>query len=329
MNKTELENGRIEAFQALYGVSSQKEILGLFKEDCEVHKAIKNDDDAKERSARDLFARYALAITYLYSLSSIKTNLKIYKKIIQELNLGSIVQDRFYFKGLFTTVSKISNRKIEEKKEEGKGLPFDVKEEIKRVKKILDDKNYSKSKNQTFEQVRSYYISYILGLSTGRRFTEILKTISLKNREGDYYFEGLLKKKDGFKNKQLKAELLELTPREINEYSKEIREYLDAKLLARKKDPISLEEITENRVNTIFAKVYNNAVKRISEDKVPNFHELRHIYTVEHQERYIEEHTNFYKNSEEEQEAILQSVRYRILGHEKKQDTTDAYRTIK
>jgi len=327
MDKVKLENTRITAFESLYGVSNQKEILKLFREDCVKHKEIKNDDEAKELSASALFSKYVLGITFLYSLSSIKENLKVYKKVIKELRLGSLVQDKFYFKGLFGTVSKITKAKTEEKKEEGKGLPFDVKEEIKRVKKILDDESYDKSKNQTFEQVRSYYLTYILGLSTGRRFTEIMKTISIKSRKEGYFFEGLLKKKDSLKNRQLEAKLIELTAREVNQYLKELREYLNRKLLKEKKR--GLEELEEKEVNTIFSRVYNNAIMRISNKKVPNFHELRHIYTLEHQERYIAQNSHLANLNNDDLEVVLRNVRYTVLGHEIKEDTTYGYVVIK
>ena len=327
MNRIELENARITAFKALYGVSTQKEILELFREDCIKHKEIKNDDEGKEISATALFSRYVLAITFLYKLSSIKTNLKLYKKIIQELRLGDVVQKRFYFEGLFTTVSKITKVNTDKKKEEGKELPFDVVEEIKRLKKILSHNLYRVTNNQRAEQVRSYYLAYIIGLSTGRRFTEVMKTIHIKSRKEGHFFEGLLKKKESLKNKQLEAKLIELSPKEVNQYLKELREYLNTKLLNDKK--ISLIDVPEIDMNSIFSRVYNNAIVRISNKKVPNFHELRHLYTVHHQEVYVSENSHLQNISEKELETVLERFRYEILGHEIKEDSTDAYRTIK
>jgi hypothetical protein len=113
MNTIELQNARAIAFKNVYGVATQKEILKLFKEDCLVHKSIKNDDEERELSASALFSKYVIGVTFLYSLSSIKTNLKLYKKIITELRLGDIVQKKFYFEGLYTTVTKMTNTNIE------------------------------------------------------------------------------------------------------------------------------------------------------------------------------------------------------------------------
>ena len=335
MNRIEVENERGKTFLALYGVSTQKEILELFREDCLIHKAIKNDDEGRELSASALFSKYVLGITFLYSLSSIKSNLKLYKKIITELRLGDIVQKKFYFEGLFTTVSKMTEKKVEARKKEGKLLPFDVSDEIKRVKKILESGIYTEdnkggykvANNQKEEQVRSYMLTYLLGLSTGRRFTEIMKTVSIQKRGDNYVYSGILKKKDELKNKSLNSYVIELSYREINIYLKELREYLDSKLLKDKN--ITLEEVTEDEINSIFSRVYNNAVSRISGKKVPNFHELRHIYTIEQQNRYIAQNSHLEDLCDDDLEVVLRNVRYTVLGHEVKSDTTFSYVTIK
>lgn len=327
MNKTALESSRITAFQELYGVSNQKELLELFRADCIEHKSIKNDDEAKEISASKLFSKYVLALTYLYSLASIKQNLKHYKKIITELRLGSIVQDKFYFQGLFTTVSKITKTNTEAKKETDKKMPFDVISEIRRVQILLRSNNFKVAGNQTLEQVRSYYIAYILGLSTGRRFTEILKTVSVQKKGNKFYFQGLLKKKDSLKTKLVEAHFIELSYTLINAYIKELRIYINTKL--QKEKGLSLEEVTENQINTIFGRVYNNAVVRISTKKVPNFHELRHFYTIAHQERYLALNPTLQDLDKEAYEAVLKNIRYTVLAHEIKDDTTSAYVTIK
>lgn len=318
---------REKIFKELYGVETQKEILELFKKDCEEHKKIKNDDEAKEISASKLFSKYVLAITFLYSLSTIKTNLKLYKAIIKELRLGSIVHSKFYFEGLYTTVSKITTTNTETKKEENKKMPFDVIEEIRRVKIILDTKSYTVRKNQNENQVRSYYLAYILGLSTGRRFTEIIKTVTLHKRGNKIYFKGLLKKKDADNNKLVEAHLIELSYKLVNAYIKELRTFIDTKLKETKKK--SLGEVSEQQINTIFSRVYNNAVIRITAEKVPNFHELRHFYAITHQDRYLAFNPSVKELNNDSLEAVLKNVRYTVLAHEIKSDTTSAYVTIK
>jgi len=326
MSKTELDNTRILTFKSLYTVTTQKDILELFKQDVKAFKAIKNDDDLKNDESSRIFSKYVLAITFMYSLSSIKNNLKAYKKVLTDARVGDILQKKFYFEGLYTTVSNVTKTKVEAKKASNKTMPIDVVAEIKRVRSILERNSFKVLKNQSTKQVRSYYLAYILGLATGRRFTEIFKTISIHNKNNEFKFVGLLKKKDGLKNQQLKAHILELSHKEAQSFLTELRAYLNAKLKEKK---LSLDDVTEAQINTIFSKVYNNAVVRISNKKVPNFHELRHFYTITYQERYIAQNPHLADNSEQELSVILQDVRYTILGHEIKDDTTSTYVTFK
>ena len=326
MSKTILENSRAEAFFSIYGVDSQKEILEQFKRDIVEFKNIKNDDELKEMESSRIFSKYALAITFMYSLATIKNNLKAYKKIITELRAGEIFQKKFYFEGLYTTVSKATEKKVIERKESNKTMPFEVVAEIKRVKKILDNNSFKVLKNQDKKQVRSYYIAYILGLSTGRRFTEILKTIKVHKKDSEFKFIGLLKKKDSLKSQHIKAHILELSFKDVQDFLSELRAYLKVKLAEKK---ITLEDATESDINRIFSKVYNNAVLRISAKKVKNFHELRHFYTIAFQDIYLAQNPHLSDNSEQELSVILQDVRYTILGHEIKDDTTSTYITFK
>jgi len=327
MNRTHINNQRARVFQALYSATSQTEILEQFKEELLTFKTIKNDDDFKKDEASRIFSKYVLAITYLYSLPSIKNNLKAYKKVISEVRAGNDISKNFYFEGLYGTVTKSSEQNKEKRKTTDEELPIDVISEIKRVRKILELDKFNLKKNQNHAQVRSYHLAYILGLSTGRRFTELLKSIKIHKKNNDYVFIGLLKKKDELKNQQLKAYFLELSPLEARKYLQEFRDFLNNKL--QKDKNISLDDLTESQINTTFSKVYNNAVTKISNKKVPNFHELRKFYTITFQDIYLEQNPHLKDNSEQELSVILQDVRYTILGHEIKNDTTSTYVTFK
>jgi len=79
----------------------------------------------------------------------------------------------------------------------------------------------------------------------------------------------------------------------------------------------------------IFGRVYNNAVIRISGKKVPNIHELRHFYTIEHQEQYIRNNPHLRDLNQSDLEVVLKNVRYTVLAHELGIDTTATYVTIK
>jgi len=303
---------RKETFKTVYGVETIKEVSELFRKDYNKIKNKKNGFDDVSK----LFQKYVLSITFLYSIPSIKNNLGIFRKIINKE--GGIwketTKSTFYIFDVYRAVSAITDTKMTQKEEQNKNLAFDIKSEIEKVKTILEKKSYSVAKNQNEEQVRSYYLAYILGLSTGRRFTEILKTATIRKKGNSYVFGGILKK-DKNQKSEIEANLLYLNIDEVKSYLKELRCFINAKLKTTKK--MTLETATESDINTIFSKVYNNAVKRITDNKVPNFHELRHYYTIEG--------TEIFRNGSESDK----DVRYRILGHHVKTDSTRTYATLK
>jgi len=306
------ETLRRDTFKSVYGVETIKEISEQFRED---YVKIKNKKNAFDEVSK-LFQKYVLSITFLYSMSSIKNNLGIFRKIINVE--GGIWRDTakttFYIFDVYQVVNAKTDENIAKKEINNKDMVFSVKDEIENIKTLLQYRTYPIAKNQTQEQVRSYYLAYILGLSTGRRFTEIFKTSSIRKKGNGYIFNGILKKEKTDKS-EIEANILYLSVSEVRSYTKELREYLNTKLKATKKKTI--KTATESEINAIFSKVYNNAIKRLTKDIIPNFHELRHYYTIEGTDVFRE-------NGESDKD-----VRYRILGHHIKMDTTRTYKTIK
>jgi hypothetical protein len=296
----------------VYGVESIKEVSELFRVE---YIKVKNKKNAFDEVST-LFQKYVLSITFMYSIPSIKNNLGIFRKIINEE--GGIWKDTarsaFYIFDVYQAVSVKTDENMTKKETENKEMVFNVKDEIERIKTVLADRTYTVAKNQNEEQVRSYYLAYILGLSTGRRFTEIFKTSSIRKKGKGYIFNGILKK-DVSDKSEVEANILYLTIEEVKSYTKELREHLNAKLKTTRKK--TLKEVSESNINTIFSKVYNNAIKRITKEVIPNFHELRHYYTIEGTDA-------FRLKGEQDKE-----VRYRILGHHVKADSTRTYKTIK
>jgi len=314
---------RKELFKAVYGVETLIEISELFRAD---YKKIKNDMQGIAK-AMGLFQKYVLAITYMYSITTMKTNLTLFRNIIKKEGglHEKTTTESFKIFDIYTVIKSDYDKKLTAKEKQSKSLTFDVTKEIKRVKKTIEDKSYPVKQNQDEEQVRSYYIAYLLGLSTGRRFTEILKTISLKENKNSYIFTGILKK-DRTENSKTEAYILDLTTNEVQGYIEEIRAFINTKLKAKK---LTYKTTTENDINRMFSKVYNNAVKRISEDKIPNFHELRHYYAIEHQERYLEQNPSLKSMDSEALEEHLGLFRRKVLGHKMISDSTRPYKTIK
>ncbi len=306
------EKIRKETFLTVYGVENIKEVSELFRADYNKLKNKKNGFD----EVSSLFQKYVLSITFLYSIPSIKNNLGIFRKIINEE--GGIwketTKSSLYIFDVYRAVTAITDKTIVKKEETKKDMAFNVHDEIIKVKNMLDNKTYDVARNQNEQQVRSYYVSYLLGLSTGRRFTEILKTVAIKKKGKNYIFDGILKKDKNQKN-EIEANILYLSIDETKSYLKELRTFINAKLKTTKKT--TLKQLSEGEINATFSKVYNNAIKRITGDKIPNFHELRHYYTIEGTEV-------FKKDDESEKDT-----RYRILGHHIKEDSTRTYKTIK
>jgi len=302
---------RKQTFLTVYGVETIKEVSEQFRAEYTKLKNKKNGFD----DVSSLFQKYVLSITFLYSTTSIKNNLGIFRKVVNQE--GGIwketAKSSFYIFDIYKAVSASTSEKLAEKEEEDKELSLNVKEEILNVKELLSSRTYKVARNQKEDQVRSYYIAYILGLATGRRFTEILKTVTIVKKDNNLFFEGILKK-DKQQQSEIEANLLYLSLEEVESYLTELRVFIDTKLKAKKK---TLKTATENEISTIFSKVYNNAVKRITDGKLPNFHELRHYYTIEGTEI-------FRKINESDKD-----VRYRILGHHQKADSTRTYKTIK
>jgi len=305
------EQIRKQTFLTVYGVETIKEVSEQFRAEYKTLKNKKNSFD----DVSNLFQKYVLSITFLYSTTSIKNNLGIFRKVVNQE--GGIwketVKSSFYIFDIYKAVSASTSEKLAEKEEEDKELSLNVKEEILNVKELLNNRAYNVARNQKDDQVRSYYLAYILGLATGRRFTEILKTVTIVKKDNNLFFEGILKK-DKQQQTGIEANLLYLSLEEVEGYLTELRIFINTKLKAKKK---TLKTATENEINTIFSKVYNNSIKRITGDRVPNFHELRHYYAIEGTEE-------FRNDSESDRD-----VRYRILGHHQKADSTRTYKTIK
>jgi len=322
--KSSTDEQRAKLLKATYGADTLSGILDIFRDD---YKSIKNIEGTKSESLQrsiNLFQRYLIPITYFYSLSSIKNNLKQFRAIIKKEGgeLEEIAQKVFHVGGgkdtaipsIHKMVSAKTEEKISEREQNQSEIEFSTEGEIKRIKTLLLTGSYGVKKNQNAEQVRSYYLAYILGLSGGRRFTEIFKTSDIRKNKSSYVYTGILKKDSNTKTK-IEVNLIGLTIKEYRAYQRELRKYIDKKLQLTKKK--GLEDTSIGEINSTFSKVYNNAIKRLSEEVIPNFHELRHHYTITGTEL-------FKREGESERET-----RYRILGHEQKEDTTRTYATTK
>ena len=286
---TETAKDRAEIFQGIYGVSKMIDILDLFQND---YKAVKNKS---LEGVQKLYRDYSYAIFFMYSPSSIRNNLVKFKNIINKEGgkykanaIESFTVDSIYapLKKRDVEVKKALKEEVRAGESDSQNVdPTVVVEQIQELRQTITSKSYNVAGNQKEEQVRAYHIFAILGLATGRRATELLKTLTLSRRGDKYYFDGLLKGN----NKRIEGNIIELSYKEVQGYLRELRKFADTK------------ELSENQVNSKYSRVLNNAIKRLLGYK--NVKDLRHNYAIAGSQLF-----------KRENETIEDTIT-RILGH--------------
>ena len=280
------EQQRREVFKNIYGVNHFSDILELFEQDYNRYK------NKGLSNIQELYKRYSYAIFFMYSPSSIRNNLVKFKNVIKK-NGGKYQKNALDFFTIDEIYAPIKTKDEERKQELKEALrkgdntkidPSVVEQQINAIKEELETRSYNMSRNQKEEQVRAYRILAMLGLSSGRRFTELMKTLEITKRGSKITFDGLLKGN----NKSIEGHLIGLEYKEFKKYLKELRSYANA------------EKMTEQEVNAKYAKVFNNALKRLG---FTNVKALRHNYAVAGSQL-------FKKDGESVEETIT-----RILGH--------------
>jgi len=260
---------RGEIFEGIYGVSRMVDILKLFKKD---YNACKSKSVPRVQA---LYRDYSYAIFFLYSPSSIRNNLVKFKNIIRECGgkYQAIALECFDIANIYAPIKKKDvERKVKLKEavlacesystnSNSKENAKIVEKKISDLKTLLDAKDYIVRGNQHENQVRAYYILAILGLATGRRFTELLKTLKISKRNHVVYFEGLLKNN----LEKIEGHIISLEYKDVQRYLRELRRFAET------------DGLTEARINHKYAKVFNGALKRIG---FINVKTLRHNYSV-------------------------------------------------
>ena len=281
-----VQQQRREVFEEIYGVSIFSDVLDLFEND---YNRYKNKGFAK---IQELYKHYSYAIFFMYSPSSIRNNLVKFKNVIKK-NGGKYqanALEAFTIDAIYAPIKakdEETKKDLKAKVQSGDSTKIDpqtVIDQIQAIKTELDTKSYSISSNQKEPNVRAYRIVAMLGLATGRRFTELMKTLEIKKRGTKITFDGLLKGN----SEAIEGHIISLSYSEVKKYLKELREFAQT------------ENMTESEVNSKYAKVFNNAMKRIG---VTNVKATRHNYSVAGSQLFRE-------NNETIEETIT-----RILGH--------------
>ena len=284
----EVAKQRKAQFSNIYGVERISEVQELFRKD---YNRWKNRSSEKVQA---LYKKYSYAIFFMYSPNSIRNNLVDFKNIIDEEGgkYKAMALEAFTVEEIYKPIKKKDKVRKKELKENVRAGEADsqnidpaiIVNQIKELRNILISKSYKVAKNQKEEQVRAYYILALLGLATGRRFTEVLKTLKLSKRRDKIYFDGLLKGN----NEKIEGHIIELSYKEVQGYLRELRKFIDT-------------DLTENQINSKYSRVFNNAVKRLLGYK--NVKDLRHNYTIAGSQLF-----------KRENETIEDTIT-RILGH--------------
>ncbi len=279
---------RRDTFKAIYGVEHFGDVLGLFEDD---YKRYKNRGINK---ILELYKKYSYAVFFMYSPSSIRNNLVKFKNIIKKHGgkYQANALDAFTIEEIYKPIKKKdieTKRKLKAEVRAGESEantndPQIVINQIKELKNILDNRYYKVAKNQKEEQVRAYHIVAMLGLAIGRRFTELMKTLVIQKRGKKITFSGLLKGND----ETIEGNIIELSYQDVKKYLTELRAFAKT------------ENMTESQVNAKYAKVFNNALKRLG---YKNVKATRHNYSIAGSQL-------FKRDNETIEDTIT-----RILGH--------------
>jgi len=199
LNRADDLGEREKAFFTLYGVKSQKEILGLFEKEVKEIKIIstkkKLSKKAKEEQEQkieeqypkilELILKYSHAIFYLYSKNQINKNIVAFRKVaIEEINSENVDK-------AFKMINRLRDYKEEPKtKEQTQTIDSDCVglSHIEKLKKDLEEDNI-KANTANLEDKRTYAKVAIIALATGARIGEILKDFEIDKNSTIYDVE--------------------------------------------------------------------------------------------------------------------------------------------
>jgi len=308
-NVPQEERTHEDIVKIFYGVSALKEVRELFKQDL-----LKCEDK------RDIALTVTKYLPYCWmGARSIKTVARYYadmRNVIKDVNdnfqdyaleLFSVPQD------VYERIKKADTKKVLDKLEADKET-FEVKdiestisslkETVKKALELGSEVTIEQwkanglpiSKQQTVDRARAYLFATYIAFVTGRRITEILKTLSLVKKEGGWYYKGIMKK--GSEGVEIKAYSLDSDYELLSKLFKQLREDIDT------------SNMTNQEVNSKFNHIFNRAMKNITGLKY-TYHDLREIFA---EIAYIEYGKK--NGSDREKEDFISD----ILGHEINKD---------
>ncbi len=299
------ENAK-DMMKIVYGTNNITEIKEMFK-----------DELLKCNDKRDVAKTVSKFIPFCWMGHKMKTVARYYtdmRNIIKEVNdeFMEFALDLFKLDSeVYERIKEIDTKKVLDKMQDKE--TFDIETIEKTMKQVKDwatkalkmgDVSIDEwkaaglpiQKQQTVQRARAYLFAIYLALATGRRITEILKTLEIVKKEDGWYYRGLTKKySDSF---EIKAVALD------NDF-----EFL-AKLLQQIRKDIDTKNMTNAQVNSKFNHIFNRALKNITGLKY-TFHDLREIFAELAYLKFGKKN-----GSDREKEDFISD----ILGHEINKD---------
>ena len=205
---------REDAFKAVYGVETPKEVLGLFIEDL---KQIKRKSKSKAKHLHELsllMARYGYAVYYHYETVSIRNNRSKYRR--EAINILGEEVAAEYFSLMPIVGEQKASKPVEPKKVvEGECV---ARSEINRLKAELDNKTYKLTIGQKEIDQEIFIKVVLVALSIGAKYRDIMEALEISERKGTVHF--LIDEVE-----KAKGVILELDAKTVKGYLKDIRNH--------------------------------------------------------------------------------------------------------
>jgi len=274
-NMPQDETSLKDMIKIFYNVESADDVKELFK------KELSMCEDKRDTSK--VISKF---IPYCWMGGrKIKTVARYYsdmRNIIKEVNnqfqdysleLFSIPSD------VYERITKADTRKVIDKLkdketfslDEIKNLISTLKEQCKTALKLGENATIEEwkkaglpiAKQQTVKRARAYIFTAYLALVTGRRITEILKTLSLVKKGNKWHFKGIAKK--GSDEIEIPAVTLDDDIEFLNKLLTQIRKDIDTK------------GMSNQQVNSKYNHIFNRSLKNLTGLKY-TYHDYREIY---------------------------------------------------
>ena len=286
-----------EQLLALFGTRNIKELAETFGK--EIRKRNANVDD--------VIAKYMPALWLGQSLGTVAVRYSTFRGTLKDTrnkNAKEALSKLIFSKEATELINQISNEKAKEKKHSEDYDHDMVMSLISKLRKMIENNDFPApaSGRQSPEKVEVYHLAVYVALTTGRRFTEVMKTLEIEKHGKNIRFDGLIKKpedEDTLDNAYL-----------LDDYK------IVKKALTRLRKLFDVTDLTNDEVNKKHSFTFNRYMKQniMNSDKY-TFHDLRRLYANACYELYADK-----ENFAEEDFVNF------VLGHKTEYTTADRYR---